>query len=142
MPTPVKRLHATRQRAAINAALEGAKGPLSAEEVWKLARKAKPGIGLRTVFRNLQEQVDEQVLLRVVFPGQPPRYEKPSPRHHPHFVCLKCSGVFDLPGETPDVRGQCELPAGFEAVGSEVTLFGYCAECAGASAGAGKKAGR
>lgn len=135
MPTPPKRYNATRQRAAISAALEGAKGPLTAEEVWVIAKKAKPGLGLRTVFRNLQEQVEEMALLRVMFPGQPPRYEKPSPRHHPHFVCLKCGGVFDLPGETPDVRAQCELPAGFEALGSEVTLFGYCEKCGKAMSG-------
>lgn len=128
--TPEKRTHSTRQRAAITAVLEQAKGPLTAEEVWKSARRAKPGLGLRTVFRNLQEQVDDMTLLRVVFPGQPPRYEKAAARHHPHFVCHQCGGVFDLPGETPDVRDRCELPAGFEADGCDVTLFGKCADCA------------
>ncbi|HEY9249214.1 MAG TPA: Fur family transcriptional regulator [Rariglobus sp.] len=134
---PAKRIHATRQRSAISSALDEAKGPLSAEEVWKIARKTKPGLGLRTVFRNLQEQVDEMTLLRVVFPGQPPRYEKPSRQHHPHFVCLGCGAVFDLPGETPDVRTLCTLPAGYKAVGGEVTLFGHCAGCR-----AGKSGGR
>lgn len=112
-------------------ALDGAKGPLSAEEVWKIALKTKPGIGLRTVFRNLQEQVNEQALMRVIFPGQPPRYEKPTTRHHPHFVCVDCGSVFDLPGVTPDVGPLCELPAGFVALGSEVTLYGHCANCSG-----------
>lgn len=129
MPNPAKRIHATRQRAAISAALDGAKGPLTAEEVWGIARKAKPSLGLRTVFRNLQEQVEEMALLRVMFPGQPPRYERPSLRHHPHFVCLKCAAVFDLPGETPDVGTQCTLLPGFEVVGSEITLFGHCSDC-------------
>lgn len=135
MPDASRRSHSTRQRAAIFAALDGARGPLSAEEIWEIARKKKPGLGLRTVFRNLQEQVAEQSLLRVVFPGHPPRYEKPSPRHHPHFVCFDCGSVFDLPGETPDVRPLCRLPEGFEAAGAEVTLFGRCAECARAKGG-------
>lgn len=129
MPRSARRPHATLQRAAITAVLDAAKGPLTAEEVWRIARKTKPGLGLRTVFRNLQAQVEETALLRVLFPGHPPRYEKPSARHHPHFVCLRCGGVFDLPGETPDVRAQCVLPAGFRAVASEVTLFGNCAKC-------------
>lgn len=124
-----RRPSSTKQRAAIGAVLDAASGPLSAEAVWQLAQKSKPGLGLRTVFRNLQEQVAEGTLLRVEFPGQLPRYEKPSGRHHPHFVCVRCNGVFDLPGETPDVRGKCILPAGFEADGCEVTLFGRCAEC-------------
>lgn len=129
VPPPEKRTNSTRQRAAINAVLQQAKGPLTAEEVWQGARRAKPGLGLRTVFRNLQEQVDEGLLFRVVFPGQPPRYERPADRHHPHFVCLSCGAVLDLPGETPDVRPLCTLPPGFEAVGAEVTLFGRCADC-------------
>lgn len=129
MPTRKKRTHATRQRAAIGAVLEAAQGPLAAEEVWELARKEHEGLGLRTVFRNLQEQVEEGALLKVNFPGHPPRYERPSARHHPHFVCLACERVFDLPGETPEVRPLCELPAGFVAEGAEVTFFGRCDGC-------------
>ncbi len=121
--------------------LDDARGPLTAEEVWEIARKGTPRLGLRTVFRNLQEQVEEQALMRVVFPGQPPRYEKPSTRHHPHFVCFKCEGVFDLPGETPDVIAMCEVPAGFEAQGCEVTLFGTCAECRTKTGGRAKARG-
>lgn len=136
MPKKTKRIHSTRQRAAIASALDGAAGPLTAEDVWAIARKSRPGLGLRTVFRNLQAGVESAALLRVVFPGQPPRYEKPSARHHPHFVCHRCGGVFDLPGETPDVRGRCRLPQGFEADGCEITLFGRCGDC---SARAGRK---
>jgi Fur family ferric uptake transcriptional regulator len=128
-----KRLHATRQRAAIAEVIAGAAGPLTAEEVWTLARRRLPRIGLRTVFRNLQEQVEEGALARVSFPGQPTSYEKPTPRHHPHFYCLRTGRIFSLDCETPDVRAQCPLPPGFVAVGCEVTIFGYSA---GATAGA------
>ncbi|RRJ96884.1 transcriptional repressor [Opitutaceae bacterium TAV4] len=124
-----KRIHATRQRAALSEVLAEATGPLTAEEVWERARQRFPRIGLRTVFRNLQERVADGSLARVSFPGQPPAYEKPSPRHHPHFSCLKCGNIFSLDCETPDVRPHCSLPPGFEAVGCEVTLFGYCANC-------------
>lgn len=124
-----KRIHATRQRAALSEVLAEAVGPLTAEEVWERARKRFPRIGLRTVFRNLQERLEEGSLARVSFPGQPTAYEKPSPRHHPHFSCLKCANIFSLDCETPDVRPLCTLPPGFRAVGSEVTLFGYCSDC-------------
>ena len=122
-----KRIHSTKQRSAIMAVLDAAKGPLTAEEVWAIACKAKPGLGLRTVFRNLQEQVDEQALMRVVFPGHPPRYEKPAALHHPHFVCVECGSVFDLPGPTPDVAPLSLAPqsdfAAFDAAAYPRTIF-------------------
>lgn len=133
-----KRIHATRQRAAISDVLAGAAGPLTAEEVWELARRRFPRIGLRTVFRNLQERVAEGVLARVSFPGQATSYEKPTPRHHPHFSCLKCGHIFSLECDTPDVLPHCPLPPGFAAVGNEVTIFGYCADCNPPPASAGK----
>lgn len=129
MASPRKRTNSTRQRDAIGAVLEEARGPLTAEEVWEKARAVLPRVGLRTVFRNLQEQVDDGALLRVAFPGHPPRYERRSSRHHPHFVCLACGQIYDLPCETPDVRKLCKPPRGFSVDGAELTLFGRCAAC-------------
>jgi Fur family ferric uptake transcriptional regulator len=124
-----KRVHATRQRAAIDGVFEDAAGPLTAEEIWAGARRHFPRLSLRTVFRNLQERVETGGLSRVSFPGQSAAYEKPAPQHHPHFSCLGCRRIFSLKHETPDVRPLCKLPRGFKALGNEVTLFGYCASC-------------
>ena len=126
-----QRSNTTRQRAAIDGVLAEAAGPLTAEDVWKRARKIFPRISLRTVFRNLQERAEERSLSRVSFPGQPAAYEKPARGHHPHFSCLKCGKIFRLDMETPDLRDSCDLPKGFKPVGCELTFYGHCATCGG-----------
>lgn len=120
----------TRQRDAILKVLELGQGPLTAEEIHVRARPLCEGLGERTVFRNLHQMVALGKLVKVSFPGQPPRYERPSLTHHPHLICWGCSQVFDLPGETPEVISRCTVPPGFIVRGEEVVLYGWCPACA------------
>jgi len=120
----------TRQREAIYQALDAAPGPLSLEEILAAGRKAYPALGQRTVYRNINEMIEEGSLIRLEFPGLATRYERPAEagRHHPHFVCRVCGKVFDLPGETPDIAGQYEAPPGIILDGEEVLFFGQCTD--------------
>jgi Fur family ferric uptake transcriptional regulator len=120
----------TRQRDAIALALERGGGPLTAEEVLERARPFCARLGIRTVFRNLTQLVHAGRLVKVSFPGQPPRYEIPASKHHPHLICWRCNQVFDLPGETPEVASRCSVPPGFIVQGEEVVLYGWCPACA------------
>jgi len=121
----------TRQREAIQAALEEAERPLKFEELLERARRRFPRIGERTVFRNVREMLDEHTLVRVYLPGQPARYEIPTGDHRPHFICRKCNNVFVLPEETPDVLPayRDKIPDAFIPEGEEVIIYGECREC-------------
>ncbi|MGE9292679.1 MAG: Fur family transcriptional regulator [Puniceicoccales bacterium] len=118
----------TKQRDAIISTLEQAQRPLSLDDILSSAREDCPGLGQRTVFRNLAEMIKENLLIRVNFPGQPVRYELPNPDggHHPHFICRECNQVFVLPGETPEVLDKIEQPPEFQFEGEEVVVFGRC----------------
>jgi Fur family transcriptional regulator, ferric uptake regulator len=117
----------TRQRAAIRDVLQKERRPMTAEEIYRLARQTIPAIGLSTVYRSIRRMVGEQQLVGVDFPGHPPRYELPTRDVHSHFICSACEKVFDLP-EAPEIS-PVALPAGFTSHGYEVIVFGICQAC-------------
>lgn len=126
----------TRQRQAILGALREAARPLSLDEIFAAAKARAPGLGLRTVYRQVRELQAERLLLGVDYPGQPTRYEPPHPDgSHPHFICRACQKLFDLPGDTEPVR--YAPPPGFVIDGEEVVFYGFCPSCAPGRAVAG-----
>lgn len=118
---------ATKQRTAIQQAVEKARRPLSPQEVLELAQEKVPTLGIATVYRAVSSLVDEGVLRAVEIPGQSPRYEMAGLAHHHHFCCMDCGQVFDLQG--CPMKPSYILPKGFKVESHEVTLFGQCPEC-------------
>ncbi|MFT4192157.1 MAG: transcriptional repressor [Comamonas sp.] len=120
----------TRQRNAIQTAIDEARRPLSPQEVLDAAQRDVPGMGIATVYRNLKSMLEAGAIELVVLPGDNPRYEsrQAAQHHHHHFQCRACARVFDVPG---CVAGYEQLaPAGFTVEGHELTLYGLCADCA------------
>lgn len=119
----------TRQREAILKALKEAGRPLTVGELHQLAMQYYPNVGLRTVYRNLREMVEEGKLVGVDYPGQPLRYEPVSEAgHHPHFICRSCNKVYQLDIEIPKIK--VKAPKGFTVEGEEIVLYGRCPACA------------
>lgn len=118
----------TRQRAAIREAFESAGRPLGPEECLALARRAVPGLGLATVYRNVKQLVAAGWLRTVELPGSADRYEVAGKDHHHHFHCRRCDALFEVdscPGGL-----QAMAPGGFRVERHEVILYGVCDGCA------------
>lgn len=125
--TDTKNLSHTRQRDAIFSVLKEARRPLTRSEILELGRKQVPRLGSATVDRAIREFTELKKIVGVHYPGQPKRYELPSSKEHPHFICRRCSRLFDLEGvmELPEV----DVPAGFIINGGEIVYSGFCAAC-------------
>jgi Fur family ferric uptake transcriptional regulator len=124
---PVQRRR-TRQRAAIRAAFEQARRPLSIAEVLELAQKEVAGLGIATVYRTVGALVEEGFLAAVEIGGESPRYEVAGRGHHHHFCCRRCQRVFEVEGCVPEVERLA--PEGFRIESHEILLFGLCSGCA------------
>ncbi|MGS2716887.1 Fur family transcriptional regulator [Eionea flava] len=122
----------TKQREVIEAMLKQAERPLLPKELLAHAQQSLPKLGIATVFRTLKKMVDEGVANTVCLPGDSTRYERADLDHHHHFKCQTCESVFEING----CPGHLEqlLPKGFHMTNHEITLFGYCAGCAGCAA--------
>jgi len=120
----------TRQRHAIQEALDAASGPLLPEEIWAAARSTVPSLGQATVYRTLTLLEAEGHLRRVAAIDGRTRYELERGHHH-HFLCRSCDRAYDIDGcRSPDSTWSRQLPAGFVLEGHELWLRGLCAECA------------
>lgn len=118
----------TSQRDAILQAFEAADRPLSPQEVLDAAKEVVPSLGIATVYRNIKLLVDNQTLVPVQLPGEPPRYERAGKAHHHHFHCRQCDRVFEVVG--CDAVFRRITPKGFQLEAHDLTLTGLCAECA------------
>jgi Fur family ferric uptake transcriptional regulator len=117
----------TRQRQAIFDCFETSTGPLSVEELLKLAADAVPHLNLATVYRNLKILVEEKMIAPVDLPGQSTRYERIGLQHHHHFLCHNCNKLFDVEGCPQGISRL--VPKGFKLTSHTITLEGYCKEC-------------
>jgi Fur family ferric uptake transcriptional regulator len=117
----------TRQRDAIRGALAAAARPLSPQEVLSAAQRVLPSLGIATVYRALKTMLDEASIHAVELPGAPARYELAGKRHHHHFHCRACDGVFEVEACPAGIRGL--LPGGFRLERHEIILYGLCAAC-------------
>ncbi len=119
----------TKQRDAIEAALDRAGRPLSPAEIHAAARRRVATISLATVYRSIKRLEAEGTIGAVQLPGEAPRYElrRAAARHHHHFHCRRCDRVFDVEG-CP--KGIADLvPPHFRLQAHEILLYGLCDTC-------------
>lgn len=125
---------ATRQRDLILKIVQesGTVHP-TADYVFAEARKEVPGIGLATVYRNLNSLAEKNLIRRLTFPDSPDRYDK-SIANHGHAVCRECGKVIDYTfgeNETNAFVSQVQKLLGDEAKaeGVHIVVNCVCAEC-------------
>ena len=122
---------ATRQRAAIAAALASADGFRSAQELHEELRREGGKVGLTTVYRTLQALADtgEVDVLRTD-DGESVYRRCATDEHHHHLVCRDCGRTVEVDG--PEVESWAERVAkqhGFRDVSHTVEVFGRCRSC-------------
>jgi len=124
------RLRATRQGAAVDAALQQADGFRSAQDLHGQLRQGGDGVGLTTVYRHLQALADSGVV-DVVHSGEGEatyRWCGEAPHHH-HLVCRVCGRSVEVEG--PEVEAWATRVAersGYTDVSHTLEIFGRCPE--------------
>lgn len=129
---PPVRGRATRQRAAVSAALAEVDEFRSAQELHDMLKHRGDSVGLTTVYRTLQSLADagEVDVLRTG-EGESIYRRCSTDDHHHHLVCRHCGKAVEVEG--PEVERWADDVAnehGFVDVGHTVEIFGTCGECA------------
>lgn len=117
----------TRQRSAIVELLQQRNYHPTAEEIHEAVKQKVHSISLGTVYRNLEQLVEEDLVIRIDGPGAA-RYEG---RHedHLHLHCLSCGEIVDL-WPSGDVINRDTLPQDFQVCDYDLLLYGCCNRCA------------
>jgi Fur family ferric uptake transcriptional regulator len=124
-------VRSTRQKAAINAALEQTADFVTAQELHERLRRQGEQVGLATVYRSLQSLSDAGELDQLRTADGETAYRRCSTGHHHHLVCRNCGRTVEVEGPAVEHwADRVALAHGFTEVSHTLEIFGTCQECA------------
>jgi Fur family transcriptional regulator, ferric uptake regulator len=121
---------ATRQRSAVTDLLNEVDDFRSAQDIHGLLLDRGTKIGLRTVYRTLQQLADAGAVDVMRTGDGEAVYRRCSTGHHHHLVCRRCGRTVEVEG--PAVERWAERVAkdhGFTDIGHTIEVFGMCLDC-------------
>ncbi len=120
----------TDQRAAVFRHVARSRVHPTAEDVFLNVRTEVPGISLATVYKSLETLVSCGLAKKLNPADGSARFCGRKEPHH-HARCLACGSVSDVTGELDglDMATLRSRAKGFDLVGYELELTGYCSDC-------------
>jgi Fe2+ or Zn2+ uptake regulation protein len=119
----------TKQRQAVLRVIRESDDHLTANEVFKDARRILPGISFATVYNSLRYLKQEGLIGEVRFGTDAARYDRKLTRHD-HALCNRCGKLVDLELSIPlALIEQASALSKFDVESLELTLRGLCPEC-------------
>jgi Fe2+ or Zn2+ uptake regulation protein len=101
----------------------------TAEQIHERMLERMPDTSLATVYNTLRELVAIGQVYELSLGHGVRRYEL-SRKEHGHLVCLQCGKITDIQGDFEQVASLFGDHDGFRPVRHDVTIFGYCSDCA------------
>ena len=101
----------------------------TAETIYIWLKPGNPALSLGTVYRNLNQLVEEGDIMRLPFPVE--RFDA-NTKPHAHFMCRVCGCVYDLMSISydPSLDEQVRLTSGHLVDQHELIFDGTCVHCA------------
>jgi Fe2+ or Zn2+ uptake regulation protein len=133
----------TKQRRVILDTVERHGGHLTADEIYRLARRRHPRLSLGTVYRNLRVLAAQGAVRELDF-GMAVTYFETTKDPHYHLICRVCGRIADV--ELPIERGLMKLvmrapgASGFQIEEHRLDFIGVCSACRHLGEGASQKA--
>lgn len=114
----------TRQKRLILDIINNSHDHLSAEEIYLECQKEIPNISLGTVYRVLNQLVDNQLIRRLKIQD----FDRFDSMHtkHSHFICTKCNGIYDIFDDIIDI-GSINVPG--NVYDYDIKFIGICNDC-------------
>ena len=102
---------------------------LTADAIYEMLKKDNPNLSLGTVYRNLSQLADHDMIRKVSIPGYPDRFDGTLEDHF-HFLCLECGEVQDLfIQEVYGIGSVVEQSTGADISKCEMAFKGVCPKC-------------
>ena len=97
---------------------------LNAEDVYRECKKDIPNISLGTVYRILNQLVENQLIRRL----KVQEFDRFDSMHtkHSHFICTKCNGIYDIFSDIIDID-MIKVPG--EVYDYDIKFIGMCNDC-------------
>lgn len=120
----------TEQRSAILEEIRKRKDHPTAYDMYNAVKIRVPNISLGTVYRNLEVLSKKGVIRKLDLGSEQKRFD-PNVRDHPHFRCVECGRVEDIPVEgVPEFNGELKSWLKQRVVDAvNIEFVGLCQEC-------------
>ena len=123
-------LNRSSRRDVVVSAFLGSNKHLSVDDLYNLVRRKTPGIGRTTLYRTLKLLESAGLAQALVLEGET-RFERElNRRHHDHFICSLCGGIFEFSSDEIEALQEEEAKKiGFKIDGHKHQVYGKCAKC-------------
>lgn len=119
----------TKQRTILLEELQKLTSHPTAYELYDIVRKKLPNISLGTVYRNLNQMAEDQIILKLGKAGQQKRFD-PNINKHYHFNCTSCGKIYDLPiAIISSITQTMKNIKGHEVHDYDLEFYGKCLYC-------------
>lgn len=120
----------SKQREEILDELKSTYSHPTAEEVYMAVKAKDNSVSRSTVYRNLNQLVDNNLVKRITTSVGIDRYDYVRDIHN-HVVCIKCGKVFDFDYRFnyKRIRFEVNNQIGVEVFNTGITFEGICSEC-------------
>ena len=124
-----KNFRYSRQRERVLKIIKEADYPITADLIYRKAKKTIPHISLGTVYRNLHQLVGHKVIQEIFWGKEQIRYEYGA-EEHPHFKCTICENLIriQMPVSSMIIRG-VEKNEGHSVDDMQMMIWGVCKDC-------------
>ena len=112
----------TKQRELILKIINDSYDHLTTEEIYRKCKTKIPNISLGTVYRNLNNLVEESKIIRLKLDNID-RFDAKRSKHH-HFICIKCKKIIDV--NVDDLQANTHNN---KVIDYEIKFTGICKDC-------------
>lgn len=125
-----KNLRITKTRVAILEIIIENSGPISAENIEKMANKKNLNIDLSTIYRNVNLLTNKSILSKTTDTKSVNLYQLNDKSHKHHLTCIKCSKMV-LIEKCPleDIERNIEKSTDYEILDHNLQFIGLCPDC-------------
>jgi Fur family peroxide stress response transcriptional regulator len=120
-------MKSTAQRLHILNTLEEL-GHATLDKIYEESRPLFPTMSLTTIYRNINEMMEKNIIDEVKINGQKTNYEV-SKKHHIHLVCKECGSIEDFSLDTSFIISRVEEQTGDSVVDSAIVMDVVCKKC-------------
>lgn len=101
----------------------------TADTIYNRVKMEIPNISLGTVYRNLNQLVDNNLIRKIVMPQSGDRFDKTLETHY-HFLCINCNEVTDIKIEKQvNLNKKIEKDFGHNVYYHDIVFIGKCNDC-------------
>ena len=118
------------QRDIVYEVLKSTKEHPTADTVYEMAREIAPNISKGTVYRNLNQLVDNGMAIKVPGIFEKDRFDADISRHS-HLICEKCGAVIDFDDSKYKINIKLNESNGAVPKSYSLVYYGLCPKCSG-----------